>query len=236
MNQNEHKIQQVLQETLNPYGIEAQVNLTQKQINIVLSRTIGDQIVYSQIQAAVEEQLNQLLTELDFLTEIDKVKIWGRANSIHTSKWQAHYSVDYEGKLVLEKLEQSRALTSKSPSSSVSKSPLSSVTSSGEGKQLHFYIGLIVIVYIFAAFLANISSYEPISEPVSEPVLESVPESASEPVLESDNDGLDEARSVAERAGIGSTIDSTEEIIRACVVILQDQGKSYSQAYNYCTR
>jgi hypothetical protein len=40
--------------------------------------------------------------------------------------------------------------------------------------------------------------------------------------------------SVIDRSGVGQTIDSVEEMVDSCMVILQDQGMTYSQAYERC--
>jgi hypothetical protein len=40
--------------------------------------------------------------------------------------------------------------------------------------------------------------------------------------------------SVIDRSGVGQTIDSVQEMVDTCMVMLQDQGMTYSQAYDRC--
>ena len=56
--------------------------------------------------------------------------------------------------------------------------------------------------------------------------------SKSKPSLDPENPEYIE--SVIDRSGVGETIDSVDELIKGCMVIAQDQGMSYSQAYDRC--
>lgn len=79
-------------------------------------------------------------------------------------------------------------------------------------------IGLVVLIGIFGGCVANITSTSPVSE--------------SRPEV---NSGSPEyTRSVIERSGVGETIDSVQEVVDACMVMTQDKGMTYSQAYDYC--
>ena len=90
-------------------------------------------------------------------------------------------------------------------------------------------IGDLAKAFIGVAALISILGVSMIMSTTPEPVSESRPSSSFE-----SSDYSDYIDSLSERAGVGATIDSKEEIIRSCMVILQDQGFSYSQAYDQC--
>ena len=88
--------------------------------------------------------------------------------------------------------------------------------------------GLVVLIFIFGSCVASMTSPEPSYNSNSSSEAEYNSSSKFDP------DDPEYIKSVIDRSGVGQTIDSVQEMVNACVVMLQDQGMTYSQAYDRC--
>lgn len=87
--------------------------------------------------------------------------------------------------------------------------------------------GLVVLIFIFRGCVASMTSPEPTYNSDS-------PEPTYNSGSRIDPNDPEYIKSVINRSGVGRTIDSAQEMVDACIVMAQDQGATYYQAYGHC--
>lgn len=92
------------------------------------------------------------------------------------------------------------------------------------------FVGIGVLIVIFGGCVSSLTTPSSVSNYRST----TTPSSVTNSRPEFDPHNPDYIRSVQERSGIGEKINSVEEVVRACMVMAQDNGMSYSQAYERC--
>lgn len=86
-------------------------------------------------------------------------------------------------------------------------------------ERLNAFLGLGVLIFIFGGCVAGMNSLEPASNSRSR----------------IDPNDPEYIESVIDRSGVGRTIDSAQEVVDACKVMMRDKGMSKSQANRRCS-